>query len=185
MFSKHRILRILQISMIGHQSLAGKIYSLKVITRSRLPSVPWRTIVGVRHPYLPQFTLSVPRRITLIDRPAQPLILSEPRFLTFLKFILSVYRRTLMRDRCPFDGPSCITVATIRIFVPNVLKNKSKCSSMDPQTDCRAYNGPSMGLSCTLSFYIVILFLCFPASSSTNYFSLHVQMSPKQDRDYS
>ncbi len=52
-------------------------------------------------------------------------------------------------------------------------------------TDRRSYDGLSMGSSCTLYYYTVISFLCYVAFSGINYFSLHVQMAPRQNLDYS
>ena len=52
-------------------------------------------------------------------------------------------------------------------------------------TERRAFDVPSMGPSCTFYLYAVISFLFFVASSSTIYFSLHVQIKPTHDRVFS
>ena len=106
-------------------------------------SVPRRTVVGVCQPYLPYFTLSVPRGIPVMDRHsfnglnAQPLTLLEPLFLMFSNFSLSVPQRTPIIDSHAFNGPSCTIVATIITLLLMLFKKFTKCSSMDP------HDGPS------------------------------------------
>ena len=191
MLIKLGLLRILQICLVGYQSLAGKLYSLKVTMRPR------RRTVG-----------------PLMDHRCGPSSLPS---LVYSK----CPRRTSLMDCCSFDSPSSTTVETLKTFFSDVFKIYSKCLSNDPHDrlsflwlsvlhnhrhchtlcsndlklilsvprrtpmkDRLAYDGPSIGLFCTLYFCTVFYFLCFVASSCTNYFSLLVQMAPKKNHTH-